>query len=285
MLIEVATLCDSMNGTVEQALTLIQALRAADAKARLLNVGPNVATVVRQRTEAINAEVIEAGPVSGSEADLTIVLGLWERGSAETAARLLSTGHRVVLAPTLYWHDESLRKIACRAAALWFVSWDQALRARSSWELADRVEVVRCVVDTERFRPSPRGEDGPLVLCRHSRAAPEKFAKNAATILDQLRTTQPVVLSMLGLWGDSQPLDPRVRIFPEGSVDPALFLQRGDIWVYAHADHWRETACVAMLEAMACGQAFGAVCGIECTIFWADRTYEFLGEHDCLLRE
>jgi|CZKY01.1.fsa_nt_gi hypothetical protein len=222
-----------MNGTVQQALTLIQALPAAHTSARLLSVGPCVATVVKQAANVINAEVLEADSVNSSDADLTIVLGLWDRGSAETAARLLSDGRRVVLAPTLYWQDETLAKVACRAAALWFVSWDQALRARSSWKLAERVEVVRCVVDTKRFRPSSRPEGGALVLCRHSRAAPEKFAPNVIAILDQLRAAQPVILSMLGMCGDSHILDPRVRILPQGSVDPALFPRRGYLGVCA----------------------------------------------------
>ena len=47
--------------------------------------------------------------------------------------------------------------------------------------------------------------------------------------------------------------DVRVRARPEGDVPAHVFLQKCDIWVFQHAAHWRETACVAMLEAMATG--------------------------------
>ena len=47
--------------------------------------------------------------------------------------------------------------------------------------------------------------------------------------------------------------DQRIVIESEGSVDPATFLQGGHLWVYSHAEWWKETACIAMIEAMACG--------------------------------
>ena len=50
-----------------------------------------------------------------------------------------------------------------------------------------------------------------------------------------------------------QSADNRVCTLPQDAMDVATFLQQGDIWIYAHASYWRETACIAMLEAMACG--------------------------------
>jgi glycosyltransferase involved in cell wall biosynthesis len=47
--------------------------------------------------------------------------------------------------------------------------------------------------------------------------------------------------------------DDRVRLYGEGELPPEVFLAGCDLWVFAHAPDWRETACVAMLEAMASG--------------------------------
>ena len=42
-------------------------------------------------------------------------------------------------------------------------------------------------------------------------------------------------------------------MYAENALDPATFLAEGDIWFFCHADNWRESACIAMLEAMSCG--------------------------------
>jgi glycosyltransferase involved in cell wall biosynthesis len=50
--------------------------------------------------------------------------------------------------------------------------------------------------------------------------------------------------------------DHRVRLYGEGELPSEVFLAGCDLWVFAHAPSWRETACVAMLEmleAMASG--------------------------------
>lgn len=61
-------------------------------------------------------------------------------------------------------------------------------------------------------------------------------------------------MRMLGaqnIAGDAS--DRHLETLAEDSVDPAQFLQQLDLWVYSHAPHWEETACIAMIEAMACG--------------------------------
>ncbi len=47
--------------------------------------------------------------------------------------------------------------------------------------------------------------------------------------------------------------DDRAVLYGEDEMSPEAFLAECDIWVFAHAPYWRETACVAMLEAMATG--------------------------------
>jgi len=47
--------------------------------------------------------------------------------------------------------------------------------------------------------------------------------------------------------------DDRAILYREDEILPDAFLGGCDVWVYAHAPYWRETACVAMLEAMASG--------------------------------
>jgi glycosyltransferase involved in cell wall biosynthesis len=212
-------------------------------------------------TEALGRaqlEWAEAAPDSIPVADLHIVAGIWEEAAAHAACCLAANEARVVLAPALYWSDiteKLLSDFRGRAEALWYVSWDQAVQARRSWGLADHVEVVRCAVDTERFRPGSRpGEGSPWILCRHSRDAPEKFAPNVPALLDAIGGSHDIVFRMLGarkMGGAAN--DRRIHAFAEGEVDVAEFLRVGDLWVYSHAPHWRETACIAMLEAMACG--------------------------------
>ena len=47
--------------------------------------------------------------------------------------------------------------------------------------------------------------------------------------------------------------DDRVTLYGEGDIRSDAFLAGCDVWVFAHAPYWRETACIAMLEAMASG--------------------------------
>ncbi|HKP85481.1 MAG TPA: glycosyltransferase [Blastocatellia bacterium] len=255
MLVQIIARCERMNGALQQALMLARAFAGLAIKVRLVNLHPQTHPCVPQALQNDQVEFVESSPDSPPQADLSIVVGLWDTASAEIAARLIRDGSRVVLAPTTYWHRNLLPECANRAEALWYVSWDQAAHSKPYWSLANRVEVVRCAVDLNRFRPSERMPTGrPWVLCRHSCDTPAKFGSDVMPIIKRISDTHNVMFKMLGA---SQVLghleNGRVSTLQQEAVDPALFLQTGDIWVYAHASDWRETACIAMLEAMACG--------------------------------
>lgn len=255
MLVQIIAQYDQMNGTLQQSLMLARAFADMAFKVRLVNLHAQTHPCARDTARNNQIEMIASSPDAPPKADLNIVVGLWESGSAEIAARLIQNGDRVILAPTVYWHRNLLPTCANRAEALWYVSWDQAAHSKPYWNLANRVEVVRCVVDTDRFRPCEKGATAqPRVLCRHSCDIPEKFGSDVTSIVKRLGDTHNITFKMLGA---SQVIghfdNDRISIFPQEAVDPALFLPTGDIWVYEHADYWRETACLAMLEAMACG--------------------------------
>ena len=200
-------------------------------------------------------ELLEVDPENIPDAELSVVVGLWDRPCAQSPRRLVRRPGRLILVPTVYWNDNFLPDFPGQAEALWYVSWDQAMQARPYWHLANRVEVVRCAVDVERFYPAGRVAAGrPWVLCRHSRDTPEKFAWDVPAIVQRLGTGYDVVFNLLGAANTiGSPADERIRALHQDAMDTAKFLQGGDLWVYAHAPFWRETACVAMLEAMACG--------------------------------
>jgi glycosyltransferase involved in cell wall biosynthesis len=135
------------------------------------------------------------------------------------------------------------------------VSWDQAADSLDHWDMADAVEVVHCAVDTGAFVPSSRTATGrPSVLSRHSRDTPEKYSQYLLQIFNRVGEYHEVTLQMLGaLETIGQVGDRRVDVYAQGSLDVCSFLGKSDIWLYSHASYWRETACIAMLEAMACG--------------------------------
>jgi hypothetical protein len=129
------------------------------------------------------------------------------------------------------------------------------LAARSYWRLASKVDVLPCAVDISVFRPAARvmGER-PWILCRHSRDAIEKFSPELFHIVNGMESEFDVTLRILGgslTLGPS--MNPRIVILPQNAVEPCRFLQEADLWVFSHAPYWKETACIAMLEAMACG--------------------------------
>lgn len=254
-MLQVVTACEYMHGTLRHAVALTCALAGLGDRVRLVSVRPSVLPPVRKKVEAAGAEVVAASPRGIPEADLSLFVGLWDRDCAEAARRLACRRGRLILVPTVYWQENLLPDFPSRAEALWYVSWDQAAAARPYWHLAERVEVVRCAVDVGHFTPSERNRTkSSWVLCRHSRDAPEKFAPGVTEILWRLGEFYDVTFQMLGATGRVLALtDPRIRIWPLGAMDPAEFLSSGDLWVYEHSPSWRESACIAMLEAMACG--------------------------------
>lgn len=255
MTIQIITTCNYLHGTLQHALMLGQAWAKLTPKVRLINVRCLALPFVRYIAQNAGIELIDTIPDDIPEADLSFVVGLWDQPCAESARRLVYRQRRLVLVPTVYWDKNFLPDFPGRAQALWYVSWDQAIHARPYWDLAEQVEVVPCAIDVNRFCPSGRMSTGqPWVLCRHSRDAYEKFAPDVTLILSRLGNTYDVVFNMLGAIDTiGKPEDTRIRTFTQNTIDPVKFLQDGDIWVYAHASYWRETACIAMLEAMACG--------------------------------
>jgi glycosyltransferase involved in cell wall biosynthesis len=184
-----------------------------------------------------------------------LVIGLWNSRTKDAARHLSQREARLILAPTVYWSQDMLPYLAYQAEALWYVSWDQASRAKDSWHLAKRVEVVRCAVDVEIFKPSGRRPTGdPWMLGRHSRDVPSKFSPDIPEYLRRIAETHKVTFHMLGAAHSIGRLeDEHAVVYAENAVAPAAFLGGCDVWVYAHAPYWRETACVSMLEAMASG--------------------------------
>jgi glycosyltransferase involved in cell wall biosynthesis len=255
VIIQVFTRCDAAHGTFQHALMLCRAFDRLGMHVRLVSVGAAVCAAAEDDARHHGLEIAEVVPCDVSKSDLNVVVGLWEQTLAETATRLMRDRARIILAPTVYWNENMLPDFRGRAEALWYVSWDQASWARKYWHLAETVEVVHCAVDPVRFRPSPARASGhPWILCRHSRDSAEKFADDVLLPLKRLRESHDLVFRMLGAATNVDPAGyRRVEVFQEGSTDPAVFLRDGDVWLYAHAAYWRETACIAMLEAMASG--------------------------------
>lgn len=255
MIVQVIAQCDSTHGTFQHALMLARAFDRLHLTARLLSVTPQVPSLVQKAVRDAGVDLIERPPDQIPDADVNVIVGLWEYSLAEAATRLVRNETRLILAPTVYWSENMLPGFGGRAEALWYVSWDQALHSRPYWHLAEGVEVVPCAVDVDRFSPSERIPDGrPWVLCRHSRDSAEKFSEDVTLVLERLGRNYDLMFKMLGASENVARSDhDRVLTFEQDSVDPAAFLREGDVWVYAHAHYWRETACIAMLEAMACG--------------------------------
>jgi glycosyltransferase involved in cell wall biosynthesis len=253
-LIQVVATCDHWHGTLQHALALVRVINRLYPGTRLVSLRPPVLDGVRRllAQEAIDISECDAKVVC--DADRSIVVGLWDQPTLDAACVLLHRGRDVVLAPTVYWREDLLAGRAQPAAMLWFVSSDQAADARAWWHHGRRIEVVRCAVDTERFRPAgPRARRSPRVLCRHSRDSPEKFSWDVTALLDRVARSDAAFDILGGTQVLGTPADPRIRARREGSIDADTFLRGADVWVYSHAGWWRETACIAMIEAMATG--------------------------------
>src|SRR5208282_1044233 len=113
----------------------------------------------------------------------------------------------------------------------------------------------RCAVDTTVFSRSSRQPTGrPWVLGRHSRDVPEKFSSDTLEFVRAVGKKNDIVYRMLGAAGTLGLVsDRRIETYHQDCLEPADFLRQCDIWVYAHAPYWKETACIAMLEAMSVG--------------------------------
>jgi glycosyltransferase involved in cell wall biosynthesis len=195
--------------------------------------------------------VLECTPEKVAHVDCSIIVGLWDSPCAAAVHRLLQDSGEVIVVPTVYWNRDLLADCARPAAMMWYVSWDQAVEAQSWWHHARRIEVVRCAVDTDRFRRVQRPPIPPWVLCRHSRDTAEKFASDTTQFLEKLNRSDIIFNVLGGLHSLRHTTQPRIRLLAEGSISPEIFLQNAHVWVYSHAPWWRETACISMLEAMA----------------------------------
>ncbi len=255
MVIQIIAQCRFWHGTLQHALMLARGLARLGHEVALINVQSSVRFESRQCTIYDGIRIVDATPHQLSCVDLNIVVGLWDRHTIECALHLSQQKGRLILAPTIYWPQNMLPDLTSQAEALWYVSWDQAAWAKDYWHLAERVEIIRCVVDVDVFHTSTRKlTKDPWVLGRHSRDVPEKFAPDVAQLVERLGQTHNIVYHMLGAAETMSWLkDTRVMTYQEDAAAPPEFLQQCDLWVYSHAPYWRETACIAMLEAMACG--------------------------------
>ena len=243
------------NGTFQHALMLSRACARLDQDVTLVDIQAEGTAEERTRTQYQGVAYQRMPLASLSRASLTIIVGLWDEQTISAARHLSKQGARLILAPTIYWDNDILRDLPHGAEAIWYVSWDQALHNRDYWHVAKQVDVIRCAVDTERFRPRERVvTERPWRLGRHSRDVPAKFSPDVPEYIQRVAGKYNVRFHMLGAARTMAGLkDDRVVMYAEDDIRPEVFLAECDVWVFAHAPYWRETACVALLEAMASG--------------------------------
>jgi glycosyltransferase involved in cell wall biosynthesis len=244
------------NGTFQHALMLSRACARLGQDVTLVDVQPERWAGQPTRTQSHDGVAYRRTSVAAlTDASLNIVVGLWDAQTIGAARHLSQLGARLVLAPTVYWDHDMLPDLPDKVEALWYVSWDQASYGRDYWQMARQVEVIRCAVDPNRFHPHSRAPTGrPWLLGRHSRDVPAKFSPDIAEYIRQIGENHDIRFSMLGAARTLRGLnDDRAILYSEDSIQPEIFLAGCDLWVFAHAPYWRETACVAMLEAMASG--------------------------------
>lgn len=252
---QVITTCDYQGGSLQHAITLARVLRLLGLETRLINLRPPMDIYAAGILAASGVSLLTTSPDKLPVAELSFVVDLLGSPCREAAKHLARRNERLVLVPTGYLREHPLPDFPGKADALWYVSWDQASDSRSHWNVAQRIEVVHCAVDTEYFKPSGRKPSGkPWILSRHSRDRAEKFSQDIFYVCNCLGDTHNLRLRMLGAIETLGIVpDSRVECYAQGSLDVADFLQESDIWFFAHANYWRESACIAMLEAMACG--------------------------------
>jgi glycosyltransferase involved in cell wall biosynthesis len=252
---QVVCTCDYDGGTLQHAVMLARALRQNGAQTRLVNLRGRVHGQVEVALCGSDVELISTTPDNVPDADLNIVVDLVEVPCREAARALLDRRKWVILVPTCYALDHPLPDLERPAEAVWYVSWDQASYCRAHWDMGRRVDVVRCAVDTDRFRPPAEGlPTGPWILSRHSRDSAEKFSPDLFLIFNKLGELFDVRLRMMGAVETlGRVPDDRVQCLSQGAFDVPSFLQESHLWFFSHAGYWRESACIAMLEAMACG--------------------------------
>ena len=252
---QVITTCDYQGGSLQHAITLARVLRLLGLETLFINLQPPIDTAAAGLLAASGIELLTTSPSNLPAAELSFVVDLLEQSCCEAARHLVRRNDRLILVPTGYLRDHPLPDFPGKAEALWYVSWDQAVDSRCYWDVARQVEVVHCSVDTERFKPSARKPTGnPWILSRHSRDRAEKFSQEMFYIFNCLGDSFDVRLRMLGAVETLGVIpDSRVECYAQGSLDVADFLRESDVWFFAHAIYWRESACLAMLEAMACG--------------------------------
>jgi glycosyltransferase involved in cell wall biosynthesis len=252
---QIITTSDYEGGSLQHALTLAHVLASVGVETQFVNLRPPVNAGACRALAADSIRLINTSPDKLPHADLSLVVDLLELPCREAARALAKREDRLILVPTGYLFDCQSIGLSRAAEALWFVSWDQAAHSRTHWNMAKQIEVVRCAVDTDRFRPSNDTlSSDTWVLSRHSRDRPEKYSQDIFFVLNRLGDSHRVRLRMLGAVETlGSPPDDRVQCYSQGARDVAQFLRESHIWFFSHASYWRESACIAMLEAMACG--------------------------------
>jgi glycosyltransferase involved in cell wall biosynthesis len=243
------------NGTFHHALMLSRACARLGQEVTLVDIQPEGQAEERTITQYQGVAYQRTSVAGLSRSSLNIIVGLWDKQTIAAAHQLSEQDTRLILAPTVYWDHNVLRDLSNGVEALWYVSWDQASYDRDYWHAAKRVEVIRCAVDTDRFRRCDRAATGPpWRLGRHSRDVPAKFSPDMPEYINRVGKSHHILFHMLGAARTMGGLkDDRVVLYGEDEIRPEVFLAECDVWVFAHAPYWRETACVAMLEAMASG--------------------------------
>lgn len=78
---------------------------------------------------------------------------------------------------------------------------------------------------------------------------PEKFSSDTLDFVRTVGQKNEVVYRMQGAAGTlGEVSDSRIETYHQDCLEPVDFLKHCDIWVYAHAPYWKETACLAMLD-------------------------------------
>ena len=175
--VQIITACDYGGGSLQHALTLAEALVPLNIKVFFVNVFPLTNNLVSQYLSSLQVEFLQAKPDCIPAADINIVVDLYREECCMAASFLVRQNKRLILAPTGYLDYHPLKGFSGKAEAIWYVSWDHAVDSKQQWELANQVDVVRCAINTNHFKPSyNKCQEFSQILCRHSRDVQEKFS-------------------------------------------------------------------------------------------------------------
>ncbi|RPH34006.1 MAG: glycosyltransferase [Bacteroidales bacterium] len=257
MNIQVITTCNYQGGSVQHALNLAKAISSLNIPSRFVDLTSPTPLSIKKYLLSEKIELLE-NCNQIPNADVNIIVDLYPLECRKAALNLLEGNSKVILAPTGYITEKPFQSLPRNPDCIWFVSWDQAIKSRYLWANMSNIKVINCCVDTNRFFPKKKNSLGkPWVLSRHSRDVLEKFSYETISIFDEIENSHDVIYRMLGALETIDKIgihkNSKIFAYNQGTLDTINFLQESDIWLFAHADYWEETACIAALEAMSCG--------------------------------